>query len=265
MSPNIRQAPEYSRYMESLGWCVGKEKNFRFFIRKIPILGSFLKIQRPLIPVTLQTLDRLSKKYHIFAATVDYSPGKTLQLDITPSLQEILKQMKKDNRYEIRKAQKNNVIVEKSTDIEAFVKMWQKNALRRGFWIPFEKEIKCLYRSFEKNALLLMAKHNGVYVSGALVLIYKETASYFHAASTSEGRQVSSPYLVIWEAIKQTKRHGCKIFDFEGILDPRDKNTKKWGGFTHFKKGFGGSEVEFPLAKTYFYNPILRFFSKFFP
>ena len=68
-----------------------------------------------------------------------------------------------------------------------------------------------------------------------------------YAATNKKGRATSAQYLVVVEAIKESKRRGAKIFDFEGIYDPRyHKQTKGWRGFTHFKKSFGGEEVEFP-------------------
>lgn len=263
---NIRQSPEYGLYLERLGWQVGKEKDFQYYVKKIPLLGNFIKILKsPKTPNTL-IFNKLVKKYHAFAVCVDYSPTKTLQLDLTLSLENILAQMTKDTRYEIRKAEENKILVKKSEDIEGFIEMWTKNAKRRGFWVPFKKEIRAVFESFGKNAYLFLALPNhpnspnipNLPVSGALLLISHQTASYFHAASTPEGRNLAAPSLIVWEAIKLAKEKGCKIFDFEGIIDPRDKNTKKWGGFTRFKKGFGGREVEYPLPVTKYYNPIIK-------
>jgi peptidoglycan pentaglycine glycine transferase (the first glycine) len=53
------------------------------------------------------------------------------------------------------------------------------------------------------------------------------------------------PYFIVWEAMKEAKKRGCKIWDFEGIYDARWPN-KSWLGFSHFKKSFGGEEIEFP-------------------
>jgi lipid II:glycine glycyltransferase (peptidoglycan interpeptide bridge formation enzyme) len=41
------------------------------------------------------------------------------------------------------------------------------------------------------------------------------------------------------------KKKGCKLLDLEGIYDPRNPVTKRWRGFTLFKRGFGGREVEY--------------------
>ncbi len=302
IAKNVRQAPEFGVYMEKIGWQVGKEKDFQYFVRHLPILGNFIKIQKPFTLSVYpersrgkvegpnsQVLDKLAKKHSAFAVLVDYSPSKTLQLDISPSEEKVLEQMKKDCRYEIRKAQKNKIkiLVSQYLSSEAsakedpnilisdFIKIWVDNAHRRGFWVPFKKEIRAIYESFGSNAYLFLAYRSSSNfplpasnislptshfpISGALILISGSTASYMHAASTPEGRKLSSPYLVLWEAIKLAKKKGCKVFDFEGILDPRDKNTKKWGGFTHFKKGFGGRETEYPLAVTKYYNPIVKF------
>lgn len=260
---NIRQSPEYGHFLEKINWSVDNEKDFRYYIRKIPLLGVFVKIMRPPTNPDISTINIIAQKHHAFSVAVDYSPIRTLQLDLSPSLEKILAQMDKDARYEIRKAETNNITVEKSTDIGSFINMWNQNAQKRGFWVPFGKEIRAAFEAFGENALLLMAKTEKRLVSGAVFFFNKDTASYFFAASTPEGRSLSSPSLIVWEAIKIAKKKGCKIFDFEGIQDQRDKNTKKWGGFTHFKKDFGGTEVEFPLATTIYYNPIIKLFSRF--
>jgi len=56
-------------------------------------------------------------------------------------------------------------------------------------------------------------------------------------------------YLVVWELMQEAKKRGCKTWDWEGIYDERWPN-KGWKGFTHFKKSFGGYEVEFPGSFT---------------
>jgi lipid II:glycine glycyltransferase (peptidoglycan interpeptide bridge formation enzyme) len=271
---NIRQSEEYAKYLEKLEWqnydLRFKNSDLRIYLRKIPFLGNFVKIYYPQVNLTNNDLKEMAKKYKAFSVQVTYSPSKTLVLDLKPSLEKIFESFSKDTRYEVRKAQENGIVVKQSDDISAFAKMWTETALRRHFWIPFEKEIKALYESFGPKAFLLMAYHspltiNHLPLAGTLILIHDKVAHYFHAASTIEGRKLQGPSLVIWEAIKLAKGKGCTSFDFEGIFDPRDKDTKNWQGFTRFKKGFGGKEVEYPLTKTMFLNPVLSFLQRFFP
>lgn len=283
---DVRQSNEYAKYLEKLGWqtdeCRIQNSEFRIFVRKIPLLGNFVKIHHPSIELTNNDLKEIAKKYKAFSLQVTFSPSKTLVLDLKPSLKKIMNGFSKDTRYEIRKAQENKIEVKLSDNISSFAKMWTETALRRHFWIPFEKEIKSLYESFGPKAFLLMAftspsalrpspspihkssilNHKSL-LSGALILINDKVAHYFHAASTLEGRKLQGPSLVIWEAIQLAKEKGCTSFDFEGIFDPRDKDTKNWQGFTRFKKGFGGKEVEYPLTKTIFLNPVLSFLQHF--
>ncbi|MFZ5365763.1 MAG: lipid II:glycine glycyltransferase FemX [Patescibacteria group bacterium] len=260
---DLRQSPEYARFMEKIGWkveeCRIENVKCKIFIKRLPLLGSFIKICRP-GQSPLKQIDQIAKKYRAFAVQINYSPTKTLQLDLTQSEEKIFAQFKKDARYEIRKAEENKILVKKSDDIESFIKIWHKNALRRGFWIPFAREIRSIYKAFGKNAYLILSYLSNLShpVSGALVLISGPTAYYFSAASTPEGRKLSAPYLIVWEAIKLAKDKGCQIFDFEGIYDERFPQ-KSWLGFSHFKKSFGGKEVEFSAPFIKFSNPALNF------
>lgn len=98
---------------------------------------------------------------------------------------------------------------------------------------------------------------DNIVLAGALILIHDKISYYFHAASTPEGQKLSAPYLVVWEAIKLAKKKDCRVFDFEGIYDERFP-IKSWKGFTHFKKSFGGKEVEYSKTSLKFYNPLLN-------
>jgi lipid II:glycine glycyltransferase (peptidoglycan interpeptide bridge formation enzyme) len=51
--------------------------------------------------------------------------------------------------------------------------------------------------------------------------------------------------LLVWGAIKLGKKMNCLRLDFEGIADERFPMTKKWEGFSRFKRGFGGNEVKY--------------------
>lgn len=258
MSNDLRQTAKFARYMEAINWQTYQAGQTRFYLKKIPLLGNFIKIPRPSIPPKALTLKALAKKYRAFAVRVDYSPSKTLQVDLTRPLEEIVSRFNKQTRYELRLAEKNQLQVENSADIEAFIKMWHQNAFQKGFWIPFGREIRRLYQSFQDNRWLLLTKDETGYLAGALILLTDQTAAYFSAASTSRGRQLAAPTLIILKAMQMAKARGCRVFDFEGLKDDRDPNTKSWSGFTHFKKGFGGKEVEYPLAKTKFF--FLNFF-----
>ena len=253
--------------MQAIGWSIGRKNGLQFYIRHLPIFGNFVKILRPQKPPNPKTIDILARQYHAFAVQVNYSPTKTLQLNLTKSEEEIFSRFKKDARYEIKKAEKNKITVEKSSDIESFIKMWHKNALRRGFWIPMKREIQAIWEAFGKDVFIIEAVPTSARprtekpLAGALVLIQNHIAYYFHATSTPEGRKLSAPYLVVWEAIKLAKKKNCRVFDFEGIYDERFP-IKSWKGFTHFKKSFGGEEIEFPGSFVKFYNPILNSMSR---
>ena len=242
---DIRQSPNYAKYMQSLGWVV----DHGAFIKKL-WFTSLVKIQRP---EKIDSLDFL-RKYRPLLVKIEprdgslvpsgfhpdnwpLLPTKTLILD----LENIM--LTKDVRYEIRKAEKNNLQVTESKDIEKFYKMLQET-MKLGHWsVPIKKEVINLYKAFQPdNSVLLTTPF-----SGCLLIWHGNTAHYMYAALTAEGRKNSAAYLTLWEAIKFCQKKKLKYLDLEGIYDERyPKTTKNWQGFTAFKKQWGGKVVEYP-------------------
>jgi len=123
--------------------------------------------------------------------------------------------------------------------------LWKRAAGIKRLWIPPEKDYLSLINVFGGNAFCITIDS----LAGAVVLIHQKTAYYYYAAALPEAKKLYLPYLVVWELLKEAKKRGCKIWDWEGIYDERWPN-KGWKGFTHFKKSFGGYEIEFPGSFT---------------
>ncbi|HOK35466.1 MAG TPA: peptidoglycan bridge formation glycyltransferase FemA/FemB family protein [Candidatus Pacearchaeota archaeon] len=194
----------------------------------------------------------------------------TWKLNILPSEEELLAKMRKTTRYLIRKTSKNpDIFVKKSEDlrdIEVYNALTQKVAKRQDF-VPFSSGfIKNEFDTFlkEKETILFLGKYKNEIAAGALIIFWSGVAFYHQAASNEKYSKFSIPYLIIWEAIKEAKKRGCKCFDFWGYVDPFKNKNHPWAGPTLFKMGFGGEKKEyiktqdFPLSIFYFSDWIIE-------
>lgn len=263
-SSDIRQSVEYGKYMASLGWSV---KNGVFLKRIFPLPFYFAKYQRPSWPINFKKLIELLKKNRVIMAVVEPNfsfkargeqefkkygfkksipmlPSKTIWINLNTSEEKLLANMHSKTRYNIKKHQEEIKVVcgDQVSDrqLMKFYSIYKKNSKRQKFWGVKEKELENLVRSFSKKAYLLLAEEGGL-----LILIHDKVAYYSHNASSIEGKKKFVPTGLTWEAIRLAKKLRCVRFDFEGISDERYPVTKRWGGFTRFKKGFGGEMIEY--------------------
>ncbi|SRR5258708_1007625 len=266
---NLRQSPQYAKYLESVGWKIEKIDNTFIFLKKLPALGWFVKIQRPLV-LNDEAINFIEKKYHPFQISVEPNqytkynilytlgfkkadpslPTKTLILDLTKTERELLKDMSPKTRYNTRLSTKKRVTVKTSTDILDFTTFWRKNFEKKRFpFLSQQKNIIALHKTFAKNSHILLAKKDNQIIAVLFLVFFNKVSYYLYAASSDEGRSNFAPTLLTWHAILLAKKLGCKVFDFDGIYDERFP-IKTWLGFTKFKKGFGGKEIEYPGRYT---------------
>jgi len=278
---DIRQSESYAKYLRSLGWTVERIGGINYFIRKIPLAGSILKLQRP-EEIRMDTIKKLSRKYGVFQTIVEpktekdakrlvdngfklskstYLPSKTLQIDLTQSKEEILKSFKKDARAAIRKGEGIKTAEYITPDeIKIFREEWKKSA-KFDRYVPTTQQLIKLKKSFPQSQSLFLASHNIISrIIGGVIFTTSSHGRlnyityYWQAFTNKEGRTSLSQYSLLWNGILWAKKNGNKIFDFEGIYDPRFPN-KSWLGFTHFKRSFGGYEVEYPGCYSRFRLP----------
>ncbi|HEC21100.1 MAG TPA: peptidoglycan bridge formation glycyltransferase FemA/FemB family protein [Candidatus Peregrinibacteria bacterium] len=189
-------------------------------------------------------------------------------LDLSPSEEELMMKMDKQTRYLIRRAEKEGVKIIKSRkleDVEKFLELHQETVKRHSFTPYPDKYFKEQFRNFvcDDQALMLLAEYQGETLATAMIMYYGDQGSYHHGASTHKFPKIPASYLLQWEAIKEAKQRGKKIYSFWGIASDEEleKNPKHpFKGITLFKKRFGGYRYDLlhcqdlRLSKKYFVN-----------
>ena len=180
-------------------------------------------------------------------------------LNISKSEEDILTDMRRQTRYEIRRSDKRDIEVEFSSpteqDIDEFYEMQQSTAKRHGFIQSPRAFLQALRSSFGEQLVLYRASKNGVLLNLALIIHSGEEADYYEAASTVEARKEPGAYGIIWWAIVQAKKFGCSRFNFWGIAYSSNPNHR-YAGVTTFKRGFGGQDVTFTPAHDIIIKPL---------
>jgi len=185
----------------------------------------------------------------------------TLKLDIAPTEEELLTGMRKTTRYLIRQAGKNPDIEilqsQALKDVEVINNLL-KEVVKLQHFTPFSLEyLKNEFLAFNPNnqISLFLGKYKGEIVAGAFVLFWSNIGFYHHAVLLPKYHKIPVSYLLQWEAIKEAKKRGCKLYDFWGYVDP--KSHHPWAGPTMFKMGFGGEShtymktQDLPLSLKY--------------
>lgn len=214
-------------------------------------------------PLTVTTPESLTA-----LQTVGFRPAPlhvhtelTWMLDITPTDDLLLQNMRKTTRHAIQKAQDIGVTTETVTPAEAvarFIPLYEQTKQRHGF-VPFPTrylEAQVRIFSHENQVFCTIARYHGQDVAGAIVMHVGNRAFYHHGASRKMPGNVPASHLLQWYNIQEAKRRGCVHYNFWGIA-PDTAPKHPFAGITVFKKGFGGYAVAYlhahdlPLSSRY--------------
>ncbi len=260
---DLRQTPEYGRFLERVGWKTVQVAGRQMFLRKLgPV--KIAKMQRVDLPIPVADMERIFRQEKIIMCKLEPREGqseeklkelkklgfaqdkwpllgaKTLRVNIRPAAEALMSSFKKDARYCLKKALAAAVDI-KLNDWGVFYDTWKKAAKNKDLWIPPKKDVQALQEAFGEKCFCLTAGK----MAGVVVIVVMQTAYYYYSAALPEAKKLQLPYRMVWEGMREAKNRGALVWDFEGIYDKRWP-TKGWKGFTHFKKSFGGVEIEFP-------------------
>ena len=174
-------------------------------------------------------------------------------LNLENSEEEILKNMRQRLRRALRKAEKNQITIEKTSDPKAIHDFYQielQTAKRHDFYAFSEDFLTKQFAAFAKNdeAVLYIAKLNGEILAENFMIFYGNEASYHYGVSSELGTKYSGAPLLHMEAMRDARKRGIKRYNFWGIVDENDTKHRFYG-VSVFKRGFGVEELKYLEAR----------------
>lgn len=162
----------------------------------------------------------------------------------------LLKGMNQQFRRNIRKADKEGVVVRKGTrdDLARFHEIYLETAERDGFTGRaleyFELMWDALNAEQEGRMQVFLAEHEGDLVAATTYVTVGEHAWYSYGASTHAKREVRGSNAVQWAMIREAVADGCAVYDLRGIVESVSKDHPEIG-LIRFKVGTGGEAVAY--------------------
>lgn len=179
----------------------------------------------------------------------------TIIIDLTKREEDLLSAMKQKHRYNIKIAKKNNVEVKINNTKESlkdFLELHEKTVSRQGYndrnsnyikkvWEVLN-ELQVLHPEFESHipeTFIATAFYKEQALGSWFLIGYGDTLYYPYGGSSEEHKSVMANYLLVWDVIKFGQQKGYKHLDLMGVL------SDKTDGYSRFKVGFGGNEIEY--------------------
>ena len=238
--------------VNSKKWTVNSENYFKVLEIILPQLkqiaknewASFVRLNPP-VKATIENYENFKKLWFRNAPIHEHAEDTHL-LDLTQDIDKIFKNLKKKDRYLIKRAVKEWVKVRidnKPDHIETLIKMHHDHS-KKVWYVPFsEIYIKNLYKHFWNNIRTISTRYNNQVESILMTIKFNETCNYYIAASDIKNKKFSPNYLAQRTAIKQAKEDWAKIYNFWWVSP--DKNPKhplawvsdfkrKWWGYDYF-------------------------------
>ncbi|MBR5647377.1 peptidoglycan bridge formation glycyltransferase FemA/FemB family protein [Candidatus Saccharibacteria bacterium] len=210
---------------------------------------GFVRI-RPQLLATKENL-KLLEDLGLKESPMHLAAEHTVIVDLTKPEDVILAEMRRQTRYEVRRADKLGIKVTSSNSKEIFDEFHAeqvKTAHRQNFVPPSAKTLEAEREAYGENAKIYVAETaEGEKIAYGLVIGSGKEADYYEAASTLLNRKLPGAYALLWQAIKDAKNAGYERFNLWGIA-PAGQPNHRYAGVTTFKTGFSDNVVEFVPA-----------------
>ena len=188
----------------------------------------------------------------------------TVMIDLTKDANEILKNMRRQTRYEVRRSIKQDIKV-RHDNTEALFREFHdvqaETAARQHFIPPRLSDLLAYREAFGSAAQIYVAEiqidessDTPAPIAYGLILHSGEEADYFEAASTSLNRKLPGAYALQWQVIQDLQKQGIKRYNLWGIAPPNQPHHR-YAKVTTFKTGFGGETVEYLPAHDIIISP----------
>ena len=173
--------------------------------------------------------------------------NSTMVLDVRRADDELLAAMKSKTRYNIRLAEKRDVIVRpggSEDDFDRLYDLYAETSVRDGFVIRQRDYYLRAWAGFIGPGMAqpFLAEVNGQAVAGLIVYRFGRRAWYLYGMSSSSHREAMPNHALQWAALRWARDAGCDTYDFWGAPETAAPEDPLWGLY-RFKEGFGAYHV----------------------
>lgn len=221
------------------------EDSFLQFCKENNIVAEFIRFH-PFI-----------KNENIFKKNINVILNrKIVYIDLTKSENEIWeKDISSKNRNMIRKAEKSGLKVYISKDYHIFKSIYDKtmDKVKAGGFYYFNEAYYEKFKEYPNFTLLSVLNENNVIAAG----VFMNYGEYFHyhlSGSVEEYLKYAPNNLMLWEAIKNGKEKGAKLFNLGGGLSNDEEDS-----LFKFKSSFSKAYSDFYIGKRVHNNSIYEY------
>ena len=187
-------------------------------------------------------------------------PGHTVIVDLPEDPEQQFGSLPEDTRYRVRRADREGVEVvtlyrgamNVGSGIAEYYELLQDPSTREGSYVEPRAYFQRLI--IDTPAYLILARHRGTTVAGAIITTFGDEACYVRGAYAGGRGDLYAPYLVQWEAMDVARRAGCSRYDVGGILLPSHAES---AGFDGLERNLAGTTLEYAEPFTLILNRAL--------
>jgi len=166
-------------------------------------------------------------------------------IDLRKPLEEIFRSFSSSCRRNIRKSERNGVLIEEITSkdkVKVFYALLKKTYSKAR--IPFA-DFSLFASAFDKlysrdMAKFFLAKSGDQYIAGRVILLFKGKIFDWYAGSDHDYSNFYPNEMLVWRILKWGSQNGFHTFDFGGAGRPEEKY-----GVRDFKERFRGDVVNY--------------------
>jgi lipid II:glycine glycyltransferase (peptidoglycan interpeptide bridge formation enzyme) len=225
-------------------------------------------------PGNSMKIDVLLSQLGFSPSALELAPVASLLLDLSIPIDQILKNMKRQTRQNIRRGEGAGLTVRMADekDLDIFYEFHKLTGQRQGF-NPYPKEYYLhMWRTFAPQGFirLLMAEYDGSPISGLLLITFGDTVIAKILGWSGRHPDLRPNDALFWNAIQWSKLQGFHYFDFEGInvngaktiLAGQSLPSELQHSPDFLKLGYGGQVVLYPAAFEMLPNPLVNWVYK---
>ncbi|MHB0886296.1 MAG: lipid II:glycine glycyltransferase FemX, partial [Bacillota bacterium] len=169
-------------------------------------------------------------------------PRAVWRLDLDKPLDGLHAGLAKDNKYFLRRAEREGIVVRQGeeVDLAVFHQLFEATGKRKGFIVRGLGYFEAMWRNLapDGHLKLFIADYKGQALAAVLVGRVGDRSWGMYQGTSDEHRNVGCSYYLIWRIITWAHGEGCAFFDFGGVPWSRSAPME------HFKSSFGGYRRE---------------------